>query len=133
MDKLEHHEPRPLLVTLALALFVANQLPDFVLGALRGNYHSPYFYIIFVALLAVVFLPPWFIFHGKNWARWFLAAIFFAGFCASLYSFITSYPPNSALTFGLSILKTSVNIIALGALFLPPSNRWFRSCKTYPA
>ena len=123
MDKLEHQEPRPLLVTLALAAFVANQVPNFVLGGLRGNWHSLYFYIRFAALMATVFVPAWFVFRGRNWARWLLVSIFFVGFCVSLHSFITSYPP-------LDILKASIDIVTLAALFLPPSNRWFRNCKT---
>src|SRR5215467_2902442 len=90
MDALIYERRRPLLVSLGLALFVANQVPNLVLDAIRGNWHSPYFYIVYALLLAAVFVPVWFILHAKNWARWLLVAIFFAGFCAWLLSTINS-------------------------------------------
>jgi RsiW-degrading membrane proteinase PrsW (M82 family) len=120
---------RPLVVTLALALFVANQLPNLVLDAIRGNWHSIYFYIIFVVLLVVLFVPVWLIFRGNNWPRWFLAALFLVGFCADLVSFINSHSSHSASWLALRFLKPFVDLVALIALFLPSSNRWFRNCK----
>jgi hypothetical protein len=130
MEKPKHQETRPLVVNLGLALFVANQVPNLVLDAIRGNWRSVYFYIIFIVLLAVIFVPVWFVFRGKNWARWLLVAIFSVGFCAYLLEFINSYSSHSASWMMLGILKTLVDIVAFVALFLPSSNRWFRSCKT---
>ena len=132
MDITIYQKPRPLAVTLGLALFVANQAPNLVLDAIRGNWHSLYFYIILVVLLAVLFVPVWLIFRGNNWARWLLVAIFFVGFCAHLRSFINSHSSHSASWIALDFLKPFVDIVALTALFLPSSNRWFRTCKTVP-
>ncbi len=130
MDTTAYRQRRPLVVTFGLAVFVANQVPDLVLDAIRGNWRSPYFYIIFVVLLAVVFVPVWFAFHGKNWARWLLVAVVFVGFGAHLFSFISSHSTHSASWIALSFLKAFLNFLALVALFLSSSNKWFRSCKT---
>ena len=129
MNTTTYRQRRPLVVTFGLALFVANQVPDLVLDAIRGNWHSLYFYIIFVVWLAVVFVPVWFVFHGKSWARWLLATIVFVGFGAHLFSFINTHSAHSASWIALSFLKSFINFMALVALFLSSSNRWFRSCK----
>src|SRR5258708_39997573 len=105
MDSFIHERRRPLLVTLGLALFVANQVPNLVLDAIGGNWHSPYFYIIYVLLLAAVFVPVWFILHGNNLARWLLVAIFFAGFCAWLLSTINSRSSHSVSAMALGCVK----------------------------
>jgi hypothetical protein len=125
MDMTICQKERPRMVTLGLALFAANQVPNLVLDLIRGNWHNPYFYIIFLILLAVLFIPVWFTFHGYNWARWLLIAIFWVGFSAHLLSLI-----NSGSWLALDFLKPFVDVVALVALFLPSSNRWFRRCKT---
>ena len=130
MNAAIHQRGRPLTVTLGLVLFVANQVPNLVLDAIRGNRHSPYFYLILVVLLVLVFVPVWLILRGHNWARWLLVAIFFVGLCAHLGSFINSHSTHSPSWIILDFLKSFVDIIALSALFLPSSNRWFRSFKT---
>ncbi len=130
MDTTTYRQRRPLVVTLGLALFAANQVPDLMLDAIHGNWHSPYFYIIFFVLLGVVFVPVWFVFHGKNWARWLLVTIILVGFGAHLFSFINSHSVHSVSWIALSFLKSFINFVALVALFLSPSSKWFRSCKT---
>src|SRR6266567_445074 len=110
MDVALHQERRPLVVTLGLALFVANQVPNLVLNAIRGNWRSPHFYIIFVALLVVLFVPVWFISRGRNWARWLLFAILFVGLCAFLRDFINSYSSHSASWIGANVLKPLIDI-----------------------
>ena len=105
MDITMHQQRRPLVVTVGLALFVANQAPNLVLDAIRGNRNSLYFYIIFAVLLAVLFVPVWFILRGHNWARWLLAAIFFVGFCAHLLSFLNSHSSHSASWIALGFLE----------------------------
>jgi hypothetical protein len=125
MDTAIYQRRRPLVVTLGLALFVANQVPNLVLNAIRGNWQSAYFYVIFVALLTVLFVPVWFIFRGKSWARWLLLAIFCVGFCAHFLSFSNSRSAHSASWIALDFVKSFVDIVALIALFLPSSNRWF--------
>ena len=131
MDTTIHQKQRPLAVTLGLALFVANQSLILVYAAIRGNWHSPNFYINFGLSLAVLFVQVWFIFRGKNWARWLLVAMMFAGFCV-LPWFIKRYSSHSASWITLSVLQNLADIVVLVALFLPSSNRWFRRCKTLP-
>jgi hypothetical protein len=130
MDTDIYQRRRPLVVTLGLAVFVANQVPNLVADALHGNWHSPYFYIIFVLLLAVVFVPVWFVLRGNNLARWLLVAIFFAGFGAHLLSFINSRSSHSVSAVTLDFVKSLVDFVALSALFLPSSNRWFLGARS---
>jgi hypothetical protein len=75
-----HPTSRPLAVKFALALFAANQATILVPDAIRGHWHSLIFYISFGTMLAMLFVPPWFVFRGKNWARWLMVAFWFAGF-----------------------------------------------------
>jgi len=118
--------PRPLAVSLGLVVFVATEAPTLVHDAIRGNWQSLSFCIYFGTMLAIVFVLGWFIFCGRNWARWLLLVIGFAGFCIFLPWFIEHYSSHSASWIALSCLQNLADIVVLVAFFLPSSNRWFR-------
>jgi hypothetical protein len=130
----EHQKPasRPPAVTVALILFIFNLCFDLVVGFAEGMHGDPVFppgtdilfalfclWPLFFGLFVIVVLyfPLWFICCQRNWARWY------AVFLTCLLAVIVS---RMQASFALAATLL-INMIATVALFLPSSNRWFRS------
>ena len=74
----------------------------------------------------IILIPLWFIFRGKNWARWVLVVLTFVGFAFRLRQLIPQIGWHSlgwVVAYRWYIL---VEAGVLVVLFLPSSNRWFR-------
>jgi hypothetical protein len=133
---LEHEKPaaRPLAVTLGVAWLTANFLMAFVSCLVSGFREAspfpppgtnilwalfllwPFFFVLF--LLVLLSIPLWFLYRQKNWARWYFLVLI--GF--SLAIFFT----NAKVTL-ISAGIVLMDVVAIVALFLPSSNRWFHA------
>ena len=130
---------RPLAVTLGVVLLTANFLMAFVGCLIWGiSVASPFpppgtnilwalfclwpvFFVLF--LILVLFIPLWFLYRRKNWARWYF--LIFA--CLSLATLFMNEKVTAA-----SAAIVLVNAIATVALFLPSSDRWFSAREKGP-
>jgi hypothetical protein len=83
-------------------------------------------FVKFGFYLVILFLPLWFIFRGKNWARWLLVAFAFGGFCLSVPQLTQHFESRSISWIATYGLRNVIVVGALIALFLPAASRWFR-------
>ena len=116
---------RPLVVTLAvifLAIVCAIGLTRQILGARSYDFRVHVEFATTFLLEAVV---CWFIFRGKNWARWALVAVFVLGAGLTLPRFIARVQHISPLRTGNFLVGMIADLIVLFALFHPSSSRWF--------
>jgi hypothetical protein len=126
MDNISQSSARPMAVKLALILLAVFTGVAFVMNLIYtqwGNYVAD---ISFGLFLIVYVIPLWFLFRGKNWARWFVAILTFIGVCYSPFLWIQDHQTMPAfwkVWFWLSDLS---DIIVMILLFHSSSNRWFR-------
>lgn len=130
MDNNTHRISRPLAVKLALAILVVHLGSLEVLDAVHGKWDSFLFYIKIGMMVAMLFVPLWFVFRGKNWARWLLVGLGIAELCLIFGFVLPRLSSQHALTTSWIVstcFHNSIDFIAVAALFLPSSNRWFRT------
>ena len=116
---------RPRVVTLAvvfLAVVFAGGLALKILGAQSFDLR---FYVEFVVTFLLEAVTGWFIFRGKNWARWVLIAMFVLGVAFTFPEFIQRAQHYSALRVGRYIIGVIADLIILFALFQPSASRWY--------
>jgi hypothetical protein len=129
MDAAEQLDSRPLAVNLALLVFLANSAASILPPVLYGHWDSPLVYVKFGSEFIMMLFPLWFIFCGRNWARWLLVAVAFGGFCVSLPQLIRHFEAHSISWIATYCWRNMITVGALIALFLPTSSRWFRRPK----
>ena len=117
---------RPLSVYLSLSIFLVAFGVSLAPRLARANWNDAFVHLKYGSELVMLLLPLWFIFRGKNWARWFLLVVAIMGFCLRMPQTIQQFHERSIewmLTYCLCILA---EVTALILLFLPLSNSWFR-------
>ncbi len=129
MDVATRRESRPLAVNLALAILLCGAGVAITPPILYGNWNSPLVYVKFGSEFVMLLVPLWFIFRGRNWARWLLVAFAFGGFCISLPQLMRHFEAHSVSWMATYSWRNLIVVGALVALFLPKSNRWFRRDK----
>jgi hypothetical protein len=129
MDTTEQLDSRPLAVNLALIVFLANCATSMIPPVLYGHWNSPLVYVKFGPEFIMMLFPLWFIFRGRNWARWLLVAIAVGGFCVSLPQLIGHFETHSISWITKYTWRNLITVGALIALFLPVSSRWFSGLK----
>jgi hypothetical protein len=97
--------------------------------ALQGHWDSPLAYVKFGSEFILLLLPLWFIFRGRNWARWLQVSFAFGGFCVSLPQLIRHFEAHSVSWIATYCWRNMIVVGALIALFLPMSSRWFGRSK----
>jgi hypothetical protein len=129
-ESIAHSSRRPMAVKVALILQALTTGESVVMSAIYAQWSNLFLDISFGLFVIVYALPLWFVFHGKNWARWFVAVVtgFDTVFASSLvwFRYHQTFSTLGAVWFWLSYL---LGIIAVIALFHPSSNRWFRGSK----
>jgi hypothetical protein len=120
---------RPLAVNLALAIFLCGAGLAIIPPVLYGNWNGPLVYVKFGSEFVMLLVPLWFIFRGRNWARWLLVASAFGGFCVSLPQLTRHLEAHSVSWVVTYSWRNLIVVVALVALFLPKSNQWFRRDK----
>jgi hypothetical protein len=130
MDATTQRIRRPMTVNLGLAILLVDAARHIIPTVLYGHWDNPsvnpLLYVKFGSEFAILLLPLWFIFRGKNWARWLMLAFFFGGFCVSLPEVMRHFEAHST---GWIVTYCCVNMIlfaAVVAFFLPASGRWFQ-------
>jgi len=100
-----------------------------VMGIYYGRWDVSFYYYMFGFGLVLDFVPLWFAFRRKNWARWFVVIYTVWNVCDDPIwwnRYHQTYSTLQIVWFGLSDL---LYIIAVVLLFHPSSNRWFRGHK----
>ena len=126
-----HKSSRPLAVNLALILLLINlgtALAQQAIGAdWRGaDWSNPLVYVKWGSELFMIAALLWFIFRGKNWARWLLVVFACAGLCFSVPQLIQDFGAHSLSWVVDYFQRNLISAVALIALFLPSSSQWFR-------
>jgi len=117
---------RPPAVNLAIVLLLVNVGASLVLSTLRANWNGPFVYVKFICELLMLAVPIWFIWRGKNWARWLLVAFAFGGFFLSFPGLIEHFQARSGSWIVTYCWRNLIDVIAVVLLFHPCSGEWFR-------
>jgi hypothetical protein len=132
MDITAHSTARPTTVKFALVFLALTTGVALVLSVIYAQWSNYAADISFGGFFILYVIPLWFIFHGKNWARWFVAVLIFGGICYSPFLWVRDHQTISifwAVWFWLSDL---LDVATLILLFHPSSNRWFRGQQMPP-
>jgi hypothetical protein len=119
---------RPPAVKLALVILLVHIGSLYVLEGIRGNWDSFRFWIKMAMMAAMAFVPLWFVFRGRNWARWLLVGYAVAELCLIFGFDLPRLSSQHALTTAWIVstcLHNAIDDLAAAALFLPSSSRWF--------
>jgi hypothetical protein len=92
----------------------------------RAEWNDGFVWIKYGSMFIMLLLPLWFVFRGKNWARWLLVALALTGFCFRMPQLIQHLHEHSVGWIVSSRLYSLTEVVALVILFLPSSSRWFR-------
>ena len=135
MDHTLHRSSRPLAVKLALILLLINLGTAFIQQAIGADWRiadwsNPLVYVKWGSELLMMAIPLWFIYRGKNWARWLLVVVACAGLCISIPQFIQDFRVHSFPWLLDCLHRNLISAVALIALFLPSSSQWFRGRAT---
>lgn len=123
MNITAHQHSRPLTVKIAVCLLVVSAGTDFVLRALRYQSHpsdQPGFYFSLVVVAIILSVLLYFLFRGYNWARWLVLLDIVVGTIQAL-----AFPHRYHLGWYFAS-TTLINTAVVVALFVRPSNQWFR-------
>jgi hypothetical protein len=125
-----HHPSRPLAVKLALIILVLHLGSLEILDAVHGKWNSTLFCIKMAMMAVMLFIPVWFAFCGRNWARWLLVGFTVAELCLVFGFILPRLIGQHSLTTSwlvVTCLHNAIDVLAVAALFLPSSSQWFRS------
>jgi hypothetical protein len=120
---------RPLAVNLALIILLVSFSMSLTPRLAHAEWSDAFVWIKFGFEFIILLLPLWFLVRGKNWARWLLVALAFAGFCFRLPQLIGQFQEHSIGWIVTCRLYSLIEVVALVALFLPSSSRWFRGSR----
>ena len=119
---------RPLAVNVALIILLVTFGVSLAPRLARADWSDPLVYLKYGSESTMMLLQLWFIFRGKNWARWFLVALAFAGFCLGLPQLIRQFQEHLVwwvVNYPLLSLASLAQWLALVALFHPSTSEWF--------
>jgi len=114
---------RPITVKVAVIFLLVSIGVLFVKIAIGAHWDNPLTYVVVALIASVPLLFVWFIFRGKNWARWIFLILFAIGLLLSLPSI---RQPHSTLNLAFFWTQSVLQLVAAIALILRPSNEWFR-------
>src|SRR5882672_810479 len=86
---------RPLAVNVALIILLVTFGVSLAPRLARANWSDFLVWVKYGSESIMLLIPLWFIFRGKNWARWFLVVVAFAGFCDRLPQLIRQFQEHS--------------------------------------
>jgi hypothetical protein len=127
MDIIAHNGKRPIVVKFALILLAFNTGDALVMSVIYAQWDNLSADISFGGFLILYVIPLWFVFHRKNWARWFVAVLTFGGVCYSPFLWVRDHQTFSAFYTVWFWLSNLLDVITLILLFHPSSNRWFQA------
>ena len=127
MNSSAHQRSRPPAIYIALLLLLAVVGTSLVGRAGQADWNNPLVYVKYGVELIMLGFPVWFIFGGRNWARWLLVAFALGGFCISVPQLTQHLNGGSSRWLWSYGLRNGIVVLALAALFVPSSSRWFRA------
>ena len=90
----------------------------------HAEWQSAHFCIRFTVTLLIELTVTWFIFRGKNWARWALLVLFVVGLTAPP-GLIQQIRQESGPQIAVHVLLLAANLGVFFILFLHSSSQWF--------
>jgi len=132
MGNIEHRGARPVAVKLALILLAFDFAVVFMMNLIYAEWGNVFSDVSFAVLLIFNGLPLWFLFHGKNWARWFVAIVTVIEVGLSFWLWSRHHQTFSNMATVWFWLDSLLSIIIVIALFHASSNRWFCGHQTPP-
>lgn len=122
------HRSRPLIVTFSVILLTIGMTVRFMHVFSGAHVDKPIVYLFLAVLVGVPYLIIWFIFLGKNWARWVFLIVFGMALCSLSFRVqqLLSLPAQEILAYSAQLLLC---LIAAGALLSSTSVEWFRGKK----
>jgi hypothetical protein len=127
MNNIAHRGARPVAVKFAFILLALNTSLGFTMSLIyipRGNL---FLEVSSIGFLIIYVIPLWFLFLGKNWARWLVVILTFCGICHSFFFWVWHHQTFSVFETVWFWLVNLSDIITVIALFHPSSNRWFQA------
>lgn len=116
---------RPLAVNLSLIILLVTFGVSLAPRLARANWSDLLVWVKYGSEIIMLLLPLWFVFRGKNWARWFIVALAFVGFCLGLPQLIRLFQEHSVWWVVNYRLLNLIQWVALVALFHPSTSEWF--------
>ena len=123
MAIIANQNSRPITVKVASTCLLASVGLVVVKIVLGAHWENPLTYVAIPVVLSVPLLFVWFIFRGKNWARWIFLVLFALGLLLSIRDI---QQPHSTVTLAFFFAQSVVQLVAAIALILPASNKWFK-------
>jgi len=112
-------------VKIAIALWGAGALLNLVVGVTQTDWHDWVMYPTFAVLVALSLLLMWFIYQGKNWARWLLVGL--VGFrLLMLLGRVHRMDGVSGYDAASVGLRLVLQVGAMFLVFSRPATHWFR-------
>lgn len=120
-----HPNSRPLAVTFAVGLLSLSTAIAIIDMAVTAPWNDPLptcLMFAFIGGVAALFI--WFIFQGKNWARWVFLVVFALGLLLSPLSVqrLQGHPAADVVIYWVQLI---LQLIAATALVLRPARQWF--------
>jgi len=106
---------RPMIVTFAVIILILGMTIRFVHVFSGAHVDKQGAYLFLAVLVGIPYLIIWFIFLGKNWARWVFLIVFGMALC-SLSVRVQQLPSVSAeemVTYGAQVLFCAIAAVAL--------------------
>jgi hypothetical protein len=125
MESIISRGPRPTRVKVAVALWGAGALLNLTVGAAQTDWHDWVMHPTFAVLVTLSLLLLWFLYQGKNWARWLLVALVCYRLLMLMGHFhrmggISGYDAASVA------LRLVLQVSAMFLLFSQSAASWFR-------
>lgn len=116
------------MVTFAVILLVLGLTVRFIHVLSGAHIEKPLVYVVLGVVAAVPYLIIWFIFLGKNWARWLFLVVFGLALCSLSVRFqeLLSLPAEEI---GAYCAQLFLYTTAACALLSTTSGEWFRRNK----
>ena len=117
-----------MIVTFAVILLTLGMTVRFIRVFSGAHVDKPAVYLVLAVIVGVPYLIIWFIFLGKNWARWVFLVVFGMALCSLSVRVqqLLSLPVQEILVYSAQVLLC---LIAAGALLSSTSVEWFRGKK----
>ena len=124
-DNREHLALRPSSVKFAVSLLTFSQVLDLALLIYRYQSHGDRthdFYPLVTFTFGAVAVILYWVFRGKNWARWVVL-------CGIALGILLGPSMRIGPAHWRTYLFTCIDIVAAIALFLPSANEWYKGVK----
>lgn len=125
MSTTTKRDPRPFAVNIALIILLVTCCVSLAPSLARADWSDLFLRVKYGSQIIILSLPLWFIFRGKNWARWVFLSVAFLGFCLRLPQLILHFQERSVWWVVNYRLPSLIQWVAIASLFHPSASKWF--------